>query len=337
VVAFSTKASNLVPDDTNGRPDVVVRTWSATSPATTAVSVTTTGAVGSSSSLDPSLSRDGNMVAFTSFATDLVAGDTNGTSDVFVRDVAAAMTTLISVSHTGGPSDGGSGGAEIKTNGTSVVYDSYATNLVSSDTNNHRDVFQTGVTTLQTHLLSQDRYGIQGDADSFEPAVSGNGVVVFSSKATNLTTFTDTNGLTDVIVKVGGIGLFTLSSDAHAPVAYGGSGPAISADGDEVVFTSMSGNLAPGDTNNATDLFMPSEPGLSCEKTTSGQFECALTVTPASTTVRWYNNGAYLPALDNLTSVAMQVMCQPGVLGSVIAAVTVSDGIAGFHASYWCP
>jgi Tol biopolymer transport system component len=335
MVAFSTKATDLVPGDTNGRPDVLVRYWSAPSPTTTAVSVTTGGVPGNGSSHDPSLSRDGQLIAFTSFATDLVAGDTNGRSDVFVRDTAAATTTMVSTSHTGGPSNDGSAGAEISIDGQTVVYDSSATNLVSSDTNNHRDVFARRLASPTSTLVSWFPTRGQGNGDSFEPTVSRSGMVAFSSNATNLTSSNDTNGLTDVIVRSNG--MYTVSAARTGGTPLGGTAPAISADGAELVFTSASSSIAPNDTNGSADLFMTGYPPQYCEVTSSGQLECALDVVPEPNTVRWSINGTYQPALDNLTIVGAQVNCQPGLSGMVSAVIAGGGGIAELRAYYWCP
>src|SRR5689334_3613249 len=94
-VAFTSAANNLVSGDTNSAPDIFVRDNSAGT--TERVSVTSGGAEAHGASSSPAMSLDGRYVAFTSSAPDLVAGDTNGTTDVFVRDRVAGTTTLVSV------------------------------------------------------------------------------------------------------------------------------------------------------------------------------------------------------------------------------------------------
>jgi len=328
LVAFSTKASNLVPGDTNGRPDVLVRDWSAASPTTAAVSVSAGGAPGNGGSTDPSLSRDGRLIAFTSLATDLVVGDTNGRSDVFVRDTLAATTTMVSVTRTGGPSNGDSAGAQISPDADSVVYDSSATNLVRGDTNNHRDVFRRWFASGRTELESRN-----GNGDSFDPTVSDLGVIAFATNATNLTRTSDTNGLTDVIVIVMAPVVVSAADTGGTPV--GGTAPAISANGAQLVFTSASSGIVPNDTNGVADLFMPGRETQYCVGTGSGQIECSLEVVPEPNTVRWSVDATYQPALDNLTIVG--VSCQPGFDGSVTAVIAGGGGIATIHAYYWCP
>jgi Tol biopolymer transport system component len=105
-VAFASYASNLVPGDTDGLADVFVRDrWTGT---TTRVSVSSTGAqpdgVGS---LDTAVSPGGRFVGFVSQASNLVPGDTNGMSDVIVRDRWSGTTTRVSVGRDGGQSNGG--------------------------------------------------------------------------------------------------------------------------------------------------------------------------------------------------------------------------------------
>ncbi|MEN4030122.1 MAG: hypothetical protein PQ975_05955, partial [Methanobacterium sp.] len=95
-IAFSSYASNLVAGDINGHKDVFVRDRLLNT--TTLVSVSSTGEQGNGDSSQPSISADGRYVAFTSYATNLVTGDTNGVSDVFVRDLLLNITERVSVS-----------------------------------------------------------------------------------------------------------------------------------------------------------------------------------------------------------------------------------------------
>jgi Tol biopolymer transport system component len=90
------------------------------------------------------VSDDGALVAFDSTAPDLVAGDTNGVVDVFLRDVAGATTTRLSVTQTGGELTAPSMGAAISADGRYVVFDSVARRIIPADTNNRRDVFIRG-------------------------------------------------------------------------------------------------------------------------------------------------------------------------------------------------
>jgi len=95
-VAFASMADNLVPGDTNRAPDVFVRDrWART---TRRVSVTSSGAQGNGASSSPALSADGRYVVFESWAANLVRGDTNEWTDVFIHDMRSGWTGRISVS-----------------------------------------------------------------------------------------------------------------------------------------------------------------------------------------------------------------------------------------------
>jgi Tol biopolymer transport system component len=145
-VAFGSEATNLAGTDTNGRPDVFVRRLSCTgSPCiapTSRVSIATAGTPGNNASLYPSIDAAGRFVAFQSLATNLVGGDTNQLSDVFVRDLAALRTERVNTSiFLGQPTGGDSALAAISGDGRTVAFSSAATNLVDGDTNGVRDVF----------------------------------------------------------------------------------------------------------------------------------------------------------------------------------------------------
>lgn len=117
--------------------------------ASEVVSVADTGADGNGPSEGPSLSDDGRFVAFTSAASNLVSGDTNGVTDVFVRDRAMRRTTRVSLTHDGREANGPSRAASISDDGRRVVFSSSATNLVPDDTNLREDVFVTDTELFQ--------------------------------------------------------------------------------------------------------------------------------------------------------------------------------------------
>ncbi len=120
---------------------------------TTRVSRSTDGVQGNAASGGPAISDNGRFVAFGSAATNLVAGDTNGVADVFVRDRKSGTTTRVSVSSGGGQGNASSGGPAISGDGRYVAFGSSASNLVAGDANGTFDVFvhdrQTGTTTLE--------------------------------------------------------------------------------------------------------------------------------------------------------------------------------------------
>ena len=206
-VAFGSIASNLVMHDTNGVRDVFVHQ---SGPRTTIrVSVASDGTQGDGTSRNPSISADGRYVAFSSFASNLVGGDTNGVRDVFVHDTQTGVTTRVSVPDPPTVLMNGIEGNQdsfvpsISADGRIVAFDSDASNLVADDTNGVRDIFvhdtQSGRTMRVSvpDLASQFGLGTEGLDDSFNPSISGNGLyVAFGSNASNMV-LGDTNGVRD--------------------------------------------------------------------------------------------------------------------------------------------
>jgi Tol biopolymer transport system component len=140
LVAFTSSASNLVPDDDNGEPDIFVRDRVAAT--TQLVSVSIGGGPGDVRSVDPMISGNGRAVLFTGVATDLVPNDTNGMTDVFVRDLLTGGTQRVSVTAAGGQGNGGSTiHATISADGRFAAFVSEASNLVVDDTNDEPDAF----------------------------------------------------------------------------------------------------------------------------------------------------------------------------------------------------
>lgn len=198
-VAFSSDAGNLVPGDTNGTADVFVH--DRRTGGTVRASVGSGNAQGDGGSYEPSLSADGRLVAFSSNASNLVAGDTNGAQDVFVRDLRAATTTRASVGPDGAQGGGRSFVGGISAGGRFVAFSSTARNLVPSDTNGAGDVFVRDLKAGTTTRASVGPRGAQGDDWSGQPAISADGRVVgFFSDAGNLVPG-DTNGSSDVFVR----------------------------------------------------------------------------------------------------------------------------------------
>ena len=255
-VAFASYASNLVGGDTNGDYDVFVHDWQ--TGQTMRVSVASDGTEGNDGSWYSSISADGRYVAFDSYASNLVGGDTNWTWDVFVHDRQTGQTMRVSVA-----SDGTGGGARsldpaISADGRYVVFASYASNLVSGDTNGNPDSFVHDRQTGETRRVSVASDGTEGNGDSFDPAISADGrYVVFASYASNLVSG-DTNGYGDVFVhdqQTGETRRVAVASDGTE--GNGGSSySSISADGRYVAFHSLASNLVSGDTNGYGDVFV---------------------------------------------------------------------------------
>ena len=199
-VAFTSDASGLVTGDTNGRADTFLHDM--VTGATTRVSVSSTGTEGNSDSYNnPSLSADGRYVAFRSLASNLVAGDTNATSDIFLRDTLNLTTTRVSVTSSGTGANGYSDYPNLSPDGRYVAFRSSASNLVSGDTNARDDIFLHDTLNGVTTRVSLAAGGAQANGTSDVPFLSTNArYMVFQSLASNLVR-DDTNGKSDIFVR----------------------------------------------------------------------------------------------------------------------------------------
>ncbi len=286
-VAFWSDASNLVGGDTNGVEDVFVRDRQ--TGTTELVSVATGGTQGNARSRYPSISSDGRFVAFWSDASNLVAGDTNGSADVFVRDRQTLTTVRVSVATGGAQGNANSLNAfsSISADGRFVAFESDATNLVAGDTNGSADVFVRDRLSGTTERVSLAAGGAQGNADSLGPSISASGrFVAFWSLATNLVAG-DTNAWNDVFVRDR-----QSATTERVSVATGGAqgdfnsyDPSISADGRFVAFESGATNLVAGDTNGSFDVFLRDRATASftslCDPGLSGVIPCPCFNAPA--------------------------------------------------------
>ena len=256
-VAFISSASNLVAGDSNSVPDVFVR--DRRNGATERVSVDSAGGEANRESFLPAISASGSDVAFYSSASNLVAGDTNGVPDVFVRDRRTGVTERVSVDSARGQANGGNFAPMISASGRYVAFESDASNLVAGDTNLSDDVFVHDRRTGVTERVSVDSAGGQANAVSLSPAISADGrYVAFYSFASNLVAG-DTNNEQDMFVHDRRTGATErVSVDSAGGQANDASfGPlAISANGRDVAFASTASNLVAGDTNNEPDMFV---------------------------------------------------------------------------------
>ena len=202
-VVFLSSATNLVPNDTNNQDDVFVRDIAAGT--TTRVSVSSDGseANGDSGSAGEArscgLTPDGRLVGFRSDATNLVADDTNGQSDIFVHDRQTGETIRVSLTFDGGQSNGFSNVVAFSRGGTYMAFHSDASNLVPDDTNGVRDIFVRRIfLDPTTARVSVSDDGVQGNGPSSFPYLRDDGITVsFGSEASNLVP-DDTNGVKDV-------------------------------------------------------------------------------------------------------------------------------------------
>lgn len=253
---FQSQATNLVPGDTNGVPDIFVKNL-----ATGMITRVDTMADGSQVRLGATvgtISADGRYVAFQSGATDLAPCDTNGQLDIFVKDLQTGAITRVSTAADGAEGGGSSTFAEISANGRFVVFQSNSQEIVTGDTNGQTDIF---VKDLQTGAITRANTaadGAQADSWASSASISADGrFVTFTSNASNLVPG-DTNFITDVFVKDMLTGAIFRPNVADDGTEANGtsSNPVLSTDGHHVVFASAANNLVPGDTNRVADDFV---------------------------------------------------------------------------------
>ncbi len=229
-------------------------------PVTTRVSVSSTGLESNSYAQFPEISDDGRYVVFQSFANNLVANDTNGMEDIFVRDLVTNTTIRASVDSLGNQANASAlAYSSISGNGRYVVFSSGANNLVSGDTNGIGDIFLRDTVAGTTSRVSLSSSGIQtSNGLSSSPVISGDGrYVAFMSNATNLVAG-DTTAIDDIFLRdtVSNQTTQISVSSSGTQGNYSSLFPDISRDGRYVVFESYANNLVALDTNNTGDVFV---------------------------------------------------------------------------------
>ncbi|ADR34437.1 hypothetical protein Sulku_1776 [Sulfuricurvum kujiense DSM 16994] len=205
-VVFESASSNIVAGDV---PQIFdgIELWfsdiflkNTITGAATLISSNSSGAFGNSDSFNASISSNGRYVVFDSTATNLVSGDTNSQSDIFLKDTQTGITTLISCTAAGEQGNNGSYSPSISADGRFVVFYTSATNFVSGDTNDNGDVFLKDTQTGALELISKSSSGEIGNNRSIYPFISADGsYITFSSEASNLVS-NDTNGSFDVFI-----------------------------------------------------------------------------------------------------------------------------------------
>jgi Tol biopolymer transport system component len=255
-VAFSSIASNLVSGDTGNYGGIFV--YDTVANTTRRVSLATDGTQGNDYSGFPSLSADGRYVAFESYASNLVSGDTNNASDIFVYDTVANTTRRVSVASDGTQGNNTSYSSSISADGRYVAFYSDASNLVSGDTNNAGDIFVYDTVANTTRRVSVASDGTQGNSSSGKASISTDGrYVAFESAASNLVSG-DTNNAGDIFV-------YDTVANTTRRVSVASDGtqgnnnsffPSISADGRYLAFHSVASNLVSDDTNGRGDIFV---------------------------------------------------------------------------------
>jgi hypothetical protein len=210
------------------------------------VSVSSAGAEANTDSVSPAISADGRYVSFSSYASNLVAGDTNGTRDVFLRDRLSGETSQVG----GGSLDD----PAISADGRYVSFKNFREDIVVRD-------LQTG----ETEVVSVSSAGVEANSYSYGSSISADGrYVSFASRAWNLVA-NDSNGKPDVFVhdrqngetrRVSVSSAGAQANDSSGGSLFSGRISPMSADGRYIAFNSAASNLVPNDTNNSEDVFV---------------------------------------------------------------------------------
>jgi hypothetical protein len=259
-VVFDSTATDLVANDTNSLADVFV--YDATTGLVTRVSVASDGTQGNQMSALGTISSDGTYVAFQSYATNLVANDTNNKMDIFVHSLSSGETTRVSVDSGEAQANHNSLTPSISFDGRHVAFASYASNLVTGDTNSMPDIFVRDCVAGTTERVSLTDQGGQTTGVSClnqNPSITGDGTkVAFESNSLNVVADKGNGYVYDVYVRDR-----TAQITERVNVSFGedeanshSGGSVISSGGDYVTFHSYATNLVPDDTNGQADVFI---------------------------------------------------------------------------------
>jgi len=253
-VAFESFSSNLVQSDKNGFRDVFV--WHSTTGKIDVVSIGTKGAEANAESYEPTVSGDGNLIAFTSMAGNISPTDKGvSNNNVYLRDLQAEMTIMISVDP-GTKQGGGGSNPSISYDGNRIAFYSHTSTLVPNDNNGLWDIFLWEKDKKPLKRISLTSDGKERDQGSesanriVAPAISGNGqFIAYATTASNMTPG-DNNNFQDVFVYDINANTTTIASNGSDEKPGNGDSPieqgekiAISFNGNWVAFSTKASNL----------------------------------------------------------------------------------------------
>jgi alpha-tubulin suppressor-like RCC1 family protein/Tol biopolymer transport system component len=305
-VAFTSAASNLDTNCDEGTLSIFVYEVTIGAPGTfECVSIGLSGDANGPSE-HPAISYDGRYVVFASYATNLVAGVTDGLKHIYLYDRVTMTTELVDVDSDEIPGNSDSDNPSISADGQSIVFNSYSDNLLPAgeDTNSDWDIFlrdrSTGTTSRVSVALDPLE---QPNGGSYQPTISDDGTrVAFLSNANNLVSV-ETYGLWNIFVR-------DIPSETTILVSISATGgyanndsyySRISADGDHVVFSSIATNLVAGGGGGIEQIYLRDLPNNTTVKISlsSGGVEGNASSSAAGTSADG-TDIAYLSYADNL-------------------------------------
>jgi Ca2+-binding RTX toxin-like protein len=333
LVLFTSRATNLVPGDTNEQADLFLR--NVVTGTTERVNLADDESQVEASTGGGQMSDDGRYVVFFTSDPSLVAGDTLGHADVFLRDRVAGTTTRVSVSDGEAEADANSFSPGISGDGTRVAFASNAENLVTGDTNEVNDVFLRDLSAGTTQRVSISTTEGQSDFSSVGASLDQDGsIVVFQTAADDLIGVNDTNDQVDIYARN-----LTSGSTFRVSVGVGGvqaDGPSfvgqVSDSGTEFAWESDAQNLVPDDGDGNRDVFFRSIGiGGTTERVTvdtgggdSNGFNSGVELDGSGTRVGFDSHATDLVAADN--DGATQSVFVRDVVNDVTRKVSVRSG-----------
>lgn len=249
-VLFESTDNNLVAGDTNGTKDLFVKDL--VTGAVTRISVSSAGVQANAHSVQASFSPDGTKVLFTTYASNLFAGDTNGAQDVVVKDLVTGAVTLVNASAAGVQGNSAAWHAVFSPDGSKVAFVGYGSNLVDGDTNGQPDIF---IKDLTTGAITRVVEWAENIGVAYDLAFSPDGTQLCF---TTYWAYPDEGGISRIFVKNLADGSVTqvTTNQAGGQAAESSEGAAFSPDGTKVAFWSYASNLVNNDTNGQADVFI---------------------------------------------------------------------------------
>jgi Tol biopolymer transport system component len=257
VLGIALLCALVLPTVSSGTP-----TWTAPTAAVrlegpTLVTATAEGIKANGDSTSPSLAADGKRVAFLTTATNLDPTDTDSVADVYHKDLASGAVALVTVRQDGVKADGESTSPALSADGARVTFISTATNLDPADRDALPDTYVKDLSTGRLMLASTRTDGQKADAGTERPTLSGDGSrVAFTSRARNLDP-ADRDDIADVYVKDLPTGKLILASTSSTgrKADLDSVSPALSGDGQTVVFATLASTLHPDDRSDVFDVY----------------------------------------------------------------------------------